>query len=1534
MSAPASISFPLSGLISILQGEGFEISTRTILDLQKVIAHLDENHVQDTAHLKFLLSPLISRNKEEQEKFYQLFDQYEEKIKADVKEDLDTGTDKGIGIGIAKPSDPPGISNKKQKRIRNYILLATGIGLLAFLIWLLLHRKDDQVVPDGPAISISRENQSDDSVAKAAIVNVYDEPPNEIVVNKPVTFYAYLADTIGGETYGVTWQINDSVFGGTARSVEKIFSKPGDYVIKAFCGNNGKIVAQTETGIRVLCEMPPWVKIERDSAASKVVNGKAERVYRAKFINPGDAKHYSYVWTVTNDTTSTRSDQPVLNYSAHWLSSYKVGLVVKGHVNPECAAYQAADSSVFEFSEEPELTLNAEGMTPLQPKKKTNDAFWSRVLILCLLLPGVLVYRFYKEKLTGLVNKFFKPVKGIEKKVTVQLTEPYEIKFKPQEDKIARETAVSQLAETLRKRHSSDVFRLSIGKTIRQTIKKGGFPVFEFTPRTQPADFLLFVDTEYPDSHLLKLYRYVISCLKKEQVNLTAYSYYREPLLLSNESLNHLLIPAEKLARLYPGTILFLFTDGTSFFRTIDMRLQEKIVEKFKGWDTKLIFTSVAKKDWGSREMQLYQAGFTVVPADVNAHQLISDEINNMIDRQKLKKTVIPDTYSSRLVNFNEWKEVKQYLHDACIQNNTVLAGETGYQLLKEWLCATAVYPKVNWEVTIAAGKAIEQTKCSPGQLVNYSNLLVLGRIQWLKDGHLTDTMRIEMLKELDPATEILAREAISHLLEEIKEDIPASSAVYGEYDLQRATNRFLVRSYREGEIGFEDSDYIAVKEYADKGRLDEPAEIYLNEPLANTPLTESGQTVPLEKYIVKKEDQRRVHAEQLHREFRQTKRSLQWKAAAGLAAMVITGIVLLTEVFNFKPLIPSVIADRVLRFSGNGSQGLEVDRLSVIMGGEQYYAEKEGTDSFRIKDLPVDSSLYSTIHITVNSGEELNFSNTFNPGFESYEVSLTGPQALLPVFIRYNDERKYLTAEAQLKSILGNYDVTATRNTDTEDTLNRIVYYDDSQAGVATAIARNIKAQLGIDVETRYVNLPGTATTLFLYFRQSPVNTCTAASLPQGLTEIWKGGSSNRLFNMNVANKVIYYSTGDKATYGTYRIREVCSDGAGVYRIITAADNQYRVFFIRNFSGSSFSLSVCQNLYATPEQARDVTDANCQWSNDMGLYYENNSSRIYLPIQPVSLQPAERRKIEKIADTIVANTRSNTQVKITTAIYENKSYLAAANERVVLEYLPDNGIAYDLRNDDWVELRQAGPFDRNYITVRLQITQQPDTKPDPPLVRPDCDRIFYSIKEALSVDPKVVCNLQLSNQNLSAIPAELSQFVNLRSLDIRNNRLTDKDSMELFTKFVFIKSIQFTPQIRPTPPQQQWKLVSKVTVNNRGIPDNNFDKLFDALFEELRRNSQARIKIVSFYPLKASSAGAQRIIKGMEEYLQKNKWGDYIYGRRVTFEVSDDVAKAEQVSSMIFFSGEQPEVSVYGLNLSANFRTTLQPDPRSFRTN
>ena len=391
---------------------------------------------------------------------------------------------------------------------------------------------------------------------------------------------------------------------------------------------------------------------------------------------------------------------------------------------------------------------------------------------------------------------------------------PYKIEFKKQNDKITPEIEIGQIAEAMRKRHVGEVMRLNIRETIKKTIRSGGFPSLIFTPRTEPTDFLVFLDKSSAAGHETQLFEYVVKRLQNEQVNIVAYHYYKEPLLLSNDRLNHSMIPVDKIGRLYPHTALIIFSNTEAFFQSMNRKLKPWVTEKFNVWQRKIIITPIPYNDWDYKESTWLQEGFTVVPADLNAHYLIIGEINDLINREKLHKQTMPHTYSARFIDFDDWDALKKYLVD-------------NPQLL-QWVCALGVYPYVDWKVTIAIGKAIESASSKSDALVTYSNLLKISRIKWMQSGILPDES-MKTLQHLENKNEVIARNVMVQLLHEVEDDISPTSLVKDEFDLNKTVNRFLLHTQNPVNNNLTDAEKELMKKYVSDQSLDYPLDSYLN---------------------------------------------------------------------------------------------------------------------------------------------------------------------------------------------------------------------------------------------------------------------------------------------------------------------------------------------------------------------------------------------------------------------------------------------------------------------------------------------------------------------------------------------------------------------------------------------------------------------------------------------------------------------------------------------------------------------------------
>jgi hypothetical protein len=202
----------------------------------------------------------------------------------------------------------------------------------------------------------------------------------------------------------------------------------------------------------------------------KPLNGN-KRQFAPLFINPSaDSIRYTYKWYVDDSLYSTSK---VLNYARAYNS---IRLVVADK-NIHCSL----DSMVAQVTSKPSLGVNVQGDGTLRPQKRFN---WNNILLsvlLLLLVPGIIAFLIYR-----LLSAVGNPNQHRRSPGTEG---PYKIEFESQQKSIEAEQGIKKLADVLRKRQVSEIYKLNLRQTIRSTIVGGGIPALQFTPLSKPMSF-------------------------------------------------------------------------------------------------------------------------------------------------------------------------------------------------------------------------------------------------------------------------------------------------------------------------------------------------------------------------------------------------------------------------------------------------------------------------------------------------------------------------------------------------------------------------------------------------------------------------------------------------------------------------------------------------------------------------------------------------------------------------------------------------------------------------------------------------------------------------------------------------------------------------------------------------------------------------------------------------------------------------------------------------------------------------------------
>jgi|GEM_PF-1111718 len=940
MDNESHIDIPLGTLLDILRANGFkDIGTTAILDIQKILANLDREEVKDFRKLKYYLSPVICRNKEDQENFNKLFDGYIAEIEKQAGKE-------------EKKVD----SSKRQKHLRA-ILIAAGVVVLAGAgIWWL---KSQQSQPS-PYLSLSQTNYSS------------HDKTEETIIGDSVGYEVYLQDTVAGKKYTVDWKLGDRPYFNT-REITTVYKDEGDYAANVSVKNEkGQVILEDSITTTVLFEHTPRLSIQSADEGNRTTYGAVSSDTTAR------RRHYKYKWFI-NDSLVSRDSVFMTSYVSR--KPYDIRLLVdaKGLYHDP-----AFDSLKASLRETPGYSLIASASSAIQSTSIFLGKNLAWMLAVLLLLPAIiafLVFRFLKKPKQPVVEQPSQaktPLKPEEDKTKDKQPEgPFFIEFKKQDHKISPEEQIKRLADGLRKRQLSDVYKLHLKKTINKTIRAGGFPSFEFEPQTRPVDFLAFVDKEHPDGHSVRLFEYLLDRLRSEEVHLVVYDFYKEPLYLNNQKFNHVHIPLDKVAQLFPETVLFVFTTGEYFFEPMKSSLKPWVEEKFRSWETKIIITPIPRNDWSYKEFLLQQSGFAVIPADLYQNSLLKillDFVSLQVETTKKEKIEMPRTYSARYFNFQDYLSLAKYLDSP--------------QLL-EWVSATAVYPTVDWKVTLAVGKALElEEERRPGKkynpLVTYENLLKISRIGWMQDGIIDDALRLEMLENISNKTEAVARTAVVELLEEIKEQFTGNAFAKEEFELYSNSNRLLLHAYDKS-VSVSDETVAAVKNYFLKGYLDWPQTVYYRE-AKNTLMkgdSSSGTVTPAayfdnldhKKSLQQKEEdaeKRRREEEQRRKEKR---RKLLRNVTTGLSFLVaaVIGGSLLNRagLLQWRKIVPGSLQvvmsqNELLREIGDFTASISID-TSTFTG------QKTNDSTIVFNNLPaVDKGLRATLFLDPSEGDQL----------------------------------------------------------------------------------------------------------------------------------------------------------------------------------------------------------------------------------------------------------------------------------------------------------------------------------------------------------------------------------------------------------------------------------------------------------------------------------------------------------------------------------------------------------------------------------
>ena len=325
----------------------------------------------------------------------------------------------------------------------------------------------------------------------------------------------------------------------------------------------------------------------------------------------------------------------------------------------------------------------------------------------------------------------------------------------------------------LRRRQADEFNRLDVKSTIAATIKSLGYLRLRYKFDSRAPEYLVLIDRASFRDHQARLFDAMVDAMRRENVFIHRYFYNADPRLCWDEEGKTCTYLVD-LKNRYLGDRLLIFGDGEMFFnaRSGEMDAWTNI---FLDWPDRALLTPASQ--WGLREKQL-STRFIILPSN-------SEGLLSLVDYFE----------SPQARNFSNWVNVRNesfLLESAPLDMSQELRAYLGGDTF-QWLCATAVYPELHWDLTLRLGSL----PCMAKDLMSEENLLRLSCLPWFRTGLIPDELRWVLINGLDKEKLKDVRKTIIKMLR--KNPPPENTFAADAYQLELALQFYFYHPTNKG---------------------------------------------------------------------------------------------------------------------------------------------------------------------------------------------------------------------------------------------------------------------------------------------------------------------------------------------------------------------------------------------------------------------------------------------------------------------------------------------------------------------------------------------------------------------------------------------------------------------------------------------------------------------------------------------------------------------------------------------------------------
>ncbi|MER9133259.1 phosphopantetheine-binding protein [Mesorhizobium sp. M0768] len=336
--------------------------------------------------------------------------------------------------------------------------------------------------------------------------------------------------------------------------------------------------------------------------------------------------------------------------------------------------------------------------------------------------------------------------------------------------------------------------RLDVGRSIAQTLQRGGFAQPVFGTRSRAVEFLFLVPHHRDNDHERERVARLIEALETGGLPLNVYEYSPDPRTLvgaSARSTQSGPLDLRALRELHADARLVLVTDGSDLVDYFTERPYKFVAESLSAWPARMLLTPVPMAEWGEREMNLSAAlGAPIGRATAEGfHDLAAGFGTGRIARWRPPPPVSGGGMVELVERIQGWLKAAAGLLGATqsVPPRPELVRDDDYTMLSDvpppdeirneliadlgkwlgadgfyWLAACAGYPQLRYVITVYLGNRLRGAR---GPIYDEEHLAKLCLLPWFWQGRMPPWLRESLFSALTLEQRAAVGEALAAML-------------------------------------------------------------------------------------------------------------------------------------------------------------------------------------------------------------------------------------------------------------------------------------------------------------------------------------------------------------------------------------------------------------------------------------------------------------------------------------------------------------------------------------------------------------------------------------------------------------------------------------------------------------------------------------------------------------------------------------------------------------------------------------------------